>query len=195
MHELQVGDKIGVRGPYGTSFPVSEEKLSGRDLLFVAGGIGLVPLRSAILQAFDQADQYNSITILFGCRQPSERLFVEEFSHWRSTPKVKFLETVDRADSSWTGNTGVITTLFPEIEINPENTVALICGPPIMYKFVITELFSRYLPPDQIYVSLERRMKCGIGKCGHCQINDWYTCLEGPVFQFTQLATVPEAFK
>lgn len=192
LHGLTDGAPVGVRGPFGTVFPVAGE-LKGRDVLVITGGIGLVPVRSAIQYMLNRREDYAGMAILYGTRTPADRLFAEEIEHWRGREDVTYLETVDRADERWTGNVGVITTLLPKVEVSPVSTQVIICGPPIMYKFVIAALAARGIPLEHIYVSLERRMKCGVGKCGHCQINGFYTCLDGPVFNYALLSDVPEA--
>ena len=191
MHNLLLGATIGIRGPYGTNFPFEETK--GRDLLFVAGGIGLVPMRSFINYVLHHRKDYGRVIILFGSRSPAERLFVDELEDWKNREDVEFLETVDRADASWKGNVGVITTLFPKINIEPKKTDCIIVGPPIMYKFVLMEAKKNNIADKHIYMSLERRMKCGVGKCGHCQINNVYCCQDGPVFRFDQIEGLSEA--
>jgi NAD(P)H-flavin reductase len=191
MHNLKVGDTIGVRGPFGTHFPYEETK--GRDILFVAGGIGLVPARSFINYVLDNRADYGKVTILFGARTPSERLFVSELEEWKKRDDIEFLETVDKGDDSWTGNVGVITTLFPKISVDAAKTTCVVVGPPIMYKFVIIEAKKAGIADEDIFVDLERRMKCGVGKCGHCQINELYCCQDGSVFKYSDLASVPEA--
>jgi sulfite reductase subunit B len=193
LHALKDGDKVGIRGPFGTAFPM--DKLKGRDLLFVAGGIGLVPMRSAIHYAFDNRADYGKITILFGCTDPSQRLFTDEIAEWKKRGDVTLFETVDKADASWECDVGVITTLFPKIKdsVVPTKTTAIIVGPPIMYKFVILELLNLGFRAGDIIVSLERHMKCGVGKCGHCQINNVYVCQDGPVFTYDTVKPLVEA--
>ena len=191
MHKLAVGDSLGIRGPFGNGFPV--ETLMGKDLLFVAGGIGLVPLRSLIKYSLTHRNAFGRIIILFGARSPKERLFTDELADWSSRTDVEFLETVDRGDESWKGNVGVITTLFKKISIDPRRTAALIVGPPVMYKYALLEVQAKEVPKQNIWLSLERRMKCGLGKCGHCQINNYYVCQEGPVFTFAQIEDREEA--
>ena len=193
LHQLKAGDTLGVRGPYGTHFPL--EDLTGRDLLFIAGGIGLVPLRSAINYALDNRSDYGRITIVFGCKDPSQRLFTDELEKWDGTADIQFKETVDCCDGhTWDGNVGVITTLLPLLkDIDSGTTTALICGPPVMYKFVIMELQKMKFSHTDILVSLERRMKCGVGKCGHCQINGIYVCQDGPVFTYESIKAFTEA--
>jgi len=191
VHRLKVGDKVGIRGPFGTHFPVEEAK--GKDILFVAGGIGLVPMRSFIHFVLEHREQYGEVTILFGARNPVERLFLNELEQWGMREDMRYLDTVDRADSDWTGNVGVITTLFPKIHIDPSRTYCIVVGPPVMYRFVILEAKARGIPDSQIFLSLERRMKCGVGKCGHCQINHIYVCQDGPVFRYTDIFDLEEA--
>jgi len=191
MHELAVGSRVGIRGPFGTCFPTEETK--GRDLLIVAGGIGLVPLRSFIHYVLDRRGEYGEVTILFGARNPAEQLFLDELDQWKERGDVNYLETVDRPDSSWKGNVGVITTLFPKIDVDPSTTYCIVVGPPVMYRFVILEAKTKGVPDEQIFLSLERRMKCGVGKCGHCQINHIYVCQDGPVFRYSEIFDLEEA--
>jgi len=192
LHELVAGDKIFVRGPFGTSFPV-DGAMKGKDVIFICGGIGMVPVRSAIQYVLDNRDDYKRVIILFGAKTPRDRLFVDELDEWRHDKNVTLLQTVDRRDESWYGAEGVITTLLPLVKIDKDNTVAVICGPPIMYKFVIITLLEAGLEENQIYLSLERHMKCGVGKCGHCQISNIYVCQDGPVFNFSDITDIEEA--
>jgi sulfite reductase subunit B len=193
IHQLKPGDTVGIRGPFGTHFPMDEVK--GKDLVFFGAGIGLVPMRSAINYALDNRKDYGKIFILCGFTDINQRLFVDEMESWRKNPSVEFLETVDRGDPSWKGNTGVITTLIPKIKdrIDPKNSRAFIVGPPVMYKFVILELRTLGFSEKDIIVSLERRMKCGVGKCGHCQIDGVYVCQDGPVFTLESISHLVEA--
>lgn len=194
LHRLNPGDKVGIRGPFGNPFPVNDA-MKGQDIIFICGGIGLAPVRSAIQYVFDHRRDYGAVTILFGAKSPAERLFVEEVEVWKCQPGTVYLESVDRADASWKGHVGVITTLMPKLAVKPEQTVAIVCGPPIMYKFVLMELNKMNLSNERSYVSLERHMKCGVGKCGHCQINNLYACQDGPVFRYSDLIPVREAFR
>jgi len=193
LHRMKPGDTLGIRGPFGNGFPVAD--LVGRDLLFVAGGIGLCPLRSMILYAADRRQDFGRLVILYGCREPAERLFEGELAGWRDRPDIEILETVDRCplDVAWEGSVGVITTLFPQIDIDAARTTALVVGPPIMYRFVVTECLRKGLSPKDILLSLERHMKCGMGLCGHCQINNVYVCRDGPVFSHAELTRLKEA--
>jgi NAD(P)H-flavin reductase len=192
MHEMEEGASVGVRGPFGKGFPVDTEML-GSDIVFICGGIGLVPVRSAIQYVLQHRYDYGDVAIVYGTKTPAEQLFLGELAQWEQSEEVKFLQTVDRASPEWKKRVGVITTLIPELAVKSESTKVIVCGPPIMYKFVIMELSAIGIPDDQIYVSLERRMKCGVGRCGHCQINELYTCLDGPVFKYAQVKDAPEA--
>jgi sulfite reductase subunit B len=185
MHGMEVGDEIGIRGPYGKGFPVSI--LEGNDLLMIAGGLGLAPLRSLINYVIDNRRDFGKVSILLGCNTPQSILFGDEVEDWSKRIDVSFHCTVDRADPDWMGHVGVITTLIPDVTINPHYTFAIIVGPPVMYKFVIRELLAKGVPEDQILVSLERHMKCGLGKCGHCQIHNIYCCQDGPVFRYNRI--------
>ena len=191
LHRMETGGKVGIRGPYGTAFPIGD--MVGQDILFVAGGIGLFPLRSLINEVLDKRRGFGRVTILYGAKGPAERMFAHELEQWKSRDDIEYLETVDRADDSWKGNVGVITTLFPKISIDPARTYCVVVGPPIMYRFVIQAAKDKGLPNDRIILSLERRMKCGVGKCGHCQINGVYVCQDGPVFRYSDILYLPEA--
>jgi sulfite reductase subunit B len=191
LHTLNRGATLGIRGPFGKGFPIEEMK--GKDILFVAGGIGLVPLRSLINYVLDNRSHFGRVFVLFGAKTPAEQLFLDELAKWRQSKDMEYWETVDRSDGQWKGNVGVITTLFPKITVDPQKTIAVIVGPPIMYRFAILEAQVKGIPDDQIIVSLERRMKCGVGKCGHCQINHIYVCQEGPVFSYAKIKDLKEA--
>jgi sulfite reductase subunit B len=191
LHGLKKGATIGVRGPFGNGFPL--EALEGKDILLIAGGIGLFPLRSLVQYIVDRRGSFGRVILLFGARSPAERLFLDELAIWSKSPEIEFHETVDRGDQSWKGNVGVITTLIPKVQIDTQKTMAVVVGPPIMYRFVIGELKKKGLSDENIVLSLERRMKCGVGKCGHCQINGVYVCQDGPVFTLAQLRNLREA--
>lgn len=191
LKRYEKGDTLGIRGPFGKGYPM--DKLYGKDILIVAGGIGLVPLRSLINFVLDNRKEFGRLIILYGAKSPSELLFKDEIDAWQERDDVELHVTVDQGDESWKGNVGVITTLIPELELDLNRTIAAITGPPIMYKFVVMSLKSKQLPDSHIYLSLERRMKCGVGKCGHCQINGVYCCQEGPVFNYTDIKPLEEA--
>jgi len=193
VHRLEPGDQVGIRGPFGSHFAV--ERYQGKDLLFIAGGLGLAPLRSAINYVMDKREDYGRVTILSGARDRSQRLFPEEITEWSRAPDTLVLETLDHGDEEWSGETGVITTLLPMVanRITSSDTKAFIVGPPVMYRFVIRELEALGFDHKDILVSLERRMECGVGKCGHCQIDDIYVCQEGPVFTYESIRESMEA--
>ena len=194
MHALETGDKVGIRGPFGTHFPV-EGELKGKDIVFVCGGLGLVPVRSVINYVLHHRQDYGDITILYGAKSPAERLFTHEAPEWASKDSVTYLETVDRGDEEWEGKVGVITTLMTDMTVDPRKTSAIVCGPPVMYKFAIMSLYKTGMIDKNIFVSLERHMKCGVGKCGHCQIDHLYVCQDGPVFRFSDVADLQEAIQ
>ncbi|MBI3361473.1 MAG: FAD/NAD(P)-binding protein [Chloroflexi bacterium] len=191
LHRMGAGQVVGVRGPFGRGFPI--ERFRGKDILFAPGGLGLAPLRSLINQVLDERGKYGRVTILYGAKHPSELLFKDELAAWKERGDVELHVSVDRPDENWTGNVGVITTLFARAQVYARNTVAVTCGPPVMYRFVLMELVGKGIPDGNIYLSFERRMKCGVGKCGHCQINHIYTCQSGPVFSYAEIKGVQEA--
>jgi NAD(P)H-flavin reductase len=187
MHAMKAGDTLGIRGPFGRGF--DPEALKGKDIVFIGGGIGMVPLRSLINYVLDNRKDYGKVTLLYGCRNPAELIFDEERKSWETRKDLDYRVTVDRCCDAdcWKGNVGVITTLIPKVEMNVETTYAVICGPPIMYKFVLMSLRDKKLPDDHVILSLERRMKCGVGKCGHCQMGKNYVCRDGPVFTYAEV--------
>ncbi|MCK4692287.1 MAG: FAD/NAD(P)-binding protein [Anaerolineales bacterium] len=191
LHRMTPGEMIGIRGPFGRGFPF--ERFRGKDMLFAPGGLGLAPLRSLINQVLDERGNFGRVIILYGARHPSELLFTDELAEWQARDDIELHLTVDRADDDWKDNVGVITTLFPKIDIHPRNTVAVTIGPPVMYRFVLMELLGKGISEGNIWLSLERRMKCGVGKCGHCQINHLYTCQSGPSFSYTEIKHLAEA--
>lgn len=188
---LNAGDTMTIRGPLGNGFPVDEFK--GQDVLIVAGGIGLCPTRSMIKYIIDKRDEFKSFHLFFGSRTPEDQLFHEDLAEWRISDGIEYKEIVDKADDKWKGKVGVITKLFEDIDGLDAATKVIICGPPVMYKFVIAELQKFNIPLESIFVDLERRMKCGVGKCGHCQINDVYVCTDGPVFRYSDIKDLEEA--
>jgi len=192
LMKLKVGDPLHVRGPFGTAWPLDQVK--GRDLLIVAGGVGMIPLRPFLLQVFQRREEYGKVVILFGARTPGELIFREEFDSWRNQPDTTLLLTVDETPSGeeWEGHTGVVTGLFSKMDIEPDKAAVLTCGPPIMMRFVARGLLLLRFSPLRIYVSLERRMKCGTGHCGHCQIGPKFVCKDGPVFRYEEVVGLPD---
>jgi NAD(P)H-flavin reductase len=185
VHTLRPGDVVGVRGPYGRSFPVTE--FAGRDLLFVAGGISMAPLHSLLAHCLADRQQYGAITVLYGSRQPGEFCFRNELEHWQERGEVRLLLTVDQGDSGWCGRMGLVTALLDEVEINPARQTALVCGPGVMIRCVIARLLELGLDSGNIVTTLERQMKCGVGLCGHCHFENKLVCTDGPVFAAREL--------
>jgi NAD(P)H-flavin reductase len=184
LFRLKENSLIGLRGPYGNGFPV--EAMKGKDIIIVVGGMGAAPLRSVLLYCLDNRDQFSLISVLHGAKKPADMIFREEYLDLKKRDDLECHLAVDADDTGkWKENVGVVTTLFPKLsKVDSENTFALVCGPPVMYKFVLRELVKLRIPKHQILMTLERRMKCGIGKCGHCAIDYIYTCLDGPVFTY-----------
>jgi NAD(P)H-flavin reductase len=181
---LQVGDIVGVRGPFGTSWPM--EELKGKDLFIACGGIGLPPLRPALHEILKHRDAYGKVTLLYGARTPSELMYTAEYDRWRAAG-IDVEVTVDRGDPAWKGRVGVVPMWFYQFRIDPRAAAILTCGPEIMIRFVVFEALARRVPVESIFVSLERNMKCGQGSCGHCQIGPHFICKDGPVFRFDAL--------
>ena len=190
LKAFKAGDRLGIRGPFGNTFDYKAMK--GQDIVFVAGGLGLAPTRSLIRYVLDKRKDYGKVTILFGAREPKWLLFRQEVEQWTKRGDVDVHVTVDRADAAWKGNVGVITKLFNKVAIDPAKTWAVIVGPPVMFKFTVLEALAEGIPEHRIVCSLERNMKCGVGKCGHCQIRGTYVCRDGPVFTYEQVKRLRE---
>ncbi|MBL7074175.1 FAD/NAD(P)-binding protein [candidate division KSB1 bacterium] len=192
LFKLKENAQIGIRGPYGNGFPI--EKMVGHDLIIVMGGLGVAPLRSLLYYALDNRNQFGKVYLLYGAKRPAEMLFREEFLALRERDDLECLLTVDQDDTrDWPCHTGLVTSLFQYVKgIDPHKTYAAICGPPVMYKFVIGQFLKFNIPKHQILMNLERRMRCGVGKCGHCVIEYIYTCLDGPVFSYWDVIHMKE---
>ena len=178
--DMKKGDIVGVRGPFGSSWPV--EHAQGRDVVVVAGGIGLPPVRPILYEVLAHRSLYGRLILLYGSRTPEDLVFPKELERWRARLDVDVQVTVDTAARGWRGNVGFVTTLVPRAPFNPENAVAFVCGPELMMRFAATELQRRGLAPRDIHISMERNMKCGVGLCGHCQCGPLFMCKDGPVF-------------
>jgi NAD(P)H-flavin reductase len=185
LSRLKKQDMLGIRGPFGSHWPVTESK--GNDVVIVAGGIGLAPLRPAIYQLLAQRDQFGKIIILYGTRTPKDILFQRELEHWRGRFDLNVQVTVDASLKGWAGHVGVVPRLISKINFDPLHTSAFICGPEVMMRFTIPELTKRGLRESNIHVSMERNMKCAIGFCGHCQYGPTFICKDGPVFRFDRI--------
>lgn len=192
LHNLKPGDVFGVRGPYGNGFDMPA--YYGRNLVFVAGGIGLIPLRSLIVYALAHREKYGRIQVFYGSRQPQDLMYRPLLSEWEKTPGFECYLTVDRGDAAWQGHVGVVGSLFklPGVTVPVDNTLAFVCGPPVMFRFVIRDLLAMGFKETEILSTLERYMKCGVGKCGHCCIGMAYVCLDGPVFTYQQIKKLGE---
>ncbi|MDP3731831.1 MAG: FAD/NAD(P)-binding protein [Candidatus Omnitrophota bacterium] len=185
LHKLGEKDIVGVRGPYGNTFPL--EKLKGKDLLFVAGGCGIAPLRPLIQYVFKNRKNYGRVEIIYGCRAPKDIFYKEEIKSWQDNQNTDVHLTVDEPDESWGGTCGIVCVLLPKIKVNPKTAMVFLCGPGVMIKFAIKDILKFGFKEQNIYASLERYMKCGIGKCGHCYVKGKYVCLDGPNFSYSQM--------
>jgi NAD(P)H-flavin reductase len=188
MGFLKKGDVLGVRGPFGSHWPV--EQAEGRDVIIVTGGIGLAPLRPALYHLMAHREKFRKIALLYGARTPEDILYRRELERWRSKFDLEVQVTVDRGTREWRGNVGVVTTMIGRAPFDPTNAVALACGPEVMMRFAVMEFQRRGLPSDSIYLSMERNMKCAIGFCGHCQYGPAFICKDGPVFRLDRIESI-----
>lgn len=186
----RAGDSLGVRGPFGTGWPLAEAQ--GKDVLVIAGGIGLAPLRPAIYRILQRRDEYARLILLYGARNPRALLYRRELRSWSHAPNSQVLTTVDYGGVNWRGRVGAVTTLFRYLRLQPDRTVVLICGPEIMMRYVITEVTDRGVAAGDIYLSMERNMKCAVGFCGHCQYGPHFICKDGPIFSYQRLRSLLE---
>ncbi len=185
LTQLGPGDPIGVRGPFGVGWPMAQAE--GRDVIVVAGGLGLAPLRPALYRLLGERERYGKLTLLFGARRPEDILFRHEVEAWRGRLDMDVEVTVDHASSNWHGNVGVVTTLISRLSVDPAKSIALVCGPEVMMRFVAMSLVDKGLAKQDVYLSMERNMKCAIGHCGHCQLGPTFICRDGPVFTYARL--------
>jgi NAD(P)H-flavin reductase len=192
LHSLEPGAVVGVRGPLGNSFPLDE--MRGKNIVVLGGGIGGAPLRPVIHTILDRRAEYGKLTVLWAARKPSLLVFTDEYDTWRAAPDTELHLTVDEGSPDWAGNVGLITQLLEQVAPSPENAAAIICGPPIMIKFVILGLKKLGFADEQMIMTLEAKMKCGIGKCGRCNMGETFVCLHGPVFSYTQVSHFLESF-
>lgn len=193
LHQMEAGQQIAIRGPYGNYFPV-EDALRSKDLLFIAGGIGLAPLRSVINYVRHYRDNYGKVDIVYGARSQGDLVDYDEIrSQWAAGPGVNVHLTIDRAEEGWDGHVGFVPDFVKELAFSTDRTV-LVCGPPIMIKFTLTALVEMGFAPAQVYTTMELRMKCGVGKCGRCNIGSKYVCKDGPVFRCDELAELPDEY-
>jgi len=190
LHGLGPGDEVGLRGPCGNGFDLAGAR--GKDLLFIAGGIGLPPLRGLIWNVLDERERFGRVTILYGAKTPADLVYKDELKAWGDREDVELLVTVDRAAEGWSGNVGMVPTLFDKADLRPARSLAYVCGPPVMISFVVQDLLMRGFGEDAIISTLERMMQCGVGKCNHCAIGHRYVCRDGPVFSYRQIKELVE---
>ena len=192
LHAMEEGARIGVRGPYGNSFPIKE--MEGKNVVIVGGGFAFTTLRSTIRFMLDETNRsrFRDLTVIYGARSPGELLYKDELKAWESRDDIDLHVTVDKGDENWTGREGFVPTVLQEVAPNSKNALVLVCGPPIMLKFTMKPLLDLGFEPEKIVTSLERRMSCGIGKCGRCDIGGKYICKDGPVFTYSQIQQLPE---
>ena len=189
IHRLQPGDIVGLRGPYGSSYPLDEFK--DKEILVVGGGCGFAPLRSLMYAFFDRAGQFKRLVFRGGCRTSNELLYREEMQEWSRRPDLDLQLTVDHADEGWTGAVGVVTNIMDNVDFDFPNAVVIICGPPIMMKFATLKALDMGFAEENLFLSMEKNMSCGIGKCGHCRLGTFYCCKDGPVFRYSQIKHFP----
>ena len=185
VHELKKGDIVGVRGPFGEGYPI--DKFKGKEILVVGGGCGFAPLRSLMYEFFDRSGEFKKLFFRGGCKTPQEFLYRSEIDDWAKRKDLDIKLTVDKGDSEWKENVGVVTTILDGVEMDYGNGIAIVCGPPIMMKFSIKKLIEMGFKDENIYLSMEKNMSCGIGKCGHCRIGTYYVCKDGPVFTYDKI--------
>lgn len=188
LARLKRGDRVGVRGPFGSSWPIRQA--AGCDVLVIAGGIGLAPLRPVLYHLLSQREQYGRVALLYGARNPGHLLYRKELDSWRVNADLQVRVTVDHADPDWVGDVGLVTKLLPKIRVDPVDTVVMICGPEVMIRFTVLALGDMGVAPERIFVSLERNMKCAVGWCGHCQFGPHFICRDGPVFPFDRIRPI-----
>jgi NAD(P)H-flavin reductase len=195
LYQMKENDLVGLRGPYGNGFPVEEMK--GHDLLLIAGGLGMAPLRSLLNYSLDNRGDFKRIILMYGAKNPQDLLFRDELAALEKRQDIECMLTVDCAEDvpdapKWQGNVGLLPELFSKVKLDPRTTYAAVCGPPVVYKFVLAKLLERDFSKNHILMSLERKMKCGIGKCGHCSVGYKYTCIDGPIFTYWDAINLPE---
>lgn len=191
LHQAKIGSRLGIRGPFGTHFPM--EKMKGKDILLIAGGLGIVPLRGPILWINENRSEYNRINVLYGVKNPSQILFEYQFKEWEKIYECELDIISEESAPGYTGKTGMITDLLKEKDLDIPNTYAIVCGPPVMFKFVCSDLSKKGIPMDRMFVDLERRMHCGMGKCCRCMVGSTFTCVDGPVMDYWTVMNLKEA--
>jgi NAD(P)H-flavin reductase len=192
IHEAKAGLEMGLRGPFGKGYPV--DALDGKDVLVVGGGVGLAPLRALLYAVFAKLDKVKRVSIKYGARNQAELLYRREFETWAKKSKTDMTVSIDRPEAGWNGRTGVVTTLLKGVDVDKPNTKVFVCGPSVMLKFTTYTLLEDGFTPDQIYLSMNRRMSCGMGKCGRCNIGPYYLCKDGPDVKYSLVKDYPNVF-
>ncbi|MBN3033525.1 MAG: FAD/NAD(P)-binding protein [Candidatus Saganbacteria bacterium] len=190
IHQLKAGDPVGLRGPYGKPYPLKD--FHGKEIYVIGGGVGLAPLRALLYGLDHEIDHLKKVEVRFGARTPADIAYRDAIPQWQKRKKTKIVISVDTAGPGWTGNVGLVTTILEDDDVDPNNAVAVVCGPPIMMKFVNTRLLAMGFAPKNIYLSMEKNMSCGIGKCFHCNLGKYFVCKDGPVFTWEQIKDIPE---
>ncbi len=190
MHQLKGGETLGIRGPFGKGYPI--EDFYGKEVLILGGGVGLAPLRCLILTLLGEEDKFKKINICFGAKTPADFIYKDWYDELRKHKNVELLRSVDKADSSWQETEGLVTVLLEKADINYKEAVAVVCGPPIMMKFGTFRLLEMGVKEENVYLSMEKNMSCGLGKCGHCAMGDYFVCKDGPVFTYNEIKNYPD---
>lgn len=190
MHELKAGEILGIRGPYGRGYPL--EKFHGKDVIILGGGVGIAPLRCLLLTMLNEEEKYKKIHICFGAKAPADFIYKDWHKVLGAHKRVELLRAVDKADADWKETEGVVTVLLDKLEVDFKEAVAVVCGPPIMMKFGTFRLLELGVPEENIYLSMEKNMSCGLGKCGHCAMGDYFVCKDGPVFTYNEIKNHPD---
>ncbi len=190
LHNMNQGEVVGIRGPYGKGYPL--DKFKGKDILIVGGGVGLAPLRSLLFSLFADIDNYNKVILRYGARTPNDIVYKDSIGVWARKEKVDASVSVDIGEAGWQGRVGLVTTILDNLPVNLKKAVSIVCGPPIMMKFVTLKLLDLGFKPEDIYLSMEKNMSCGLGKCGHCRLGKYYACKDGPVFTYAELKDIAD---
>jgi len=190
MHQLKEGEILGIRGPFGRGYPV--EKFYGKEIIIIGGGCGFAPIRSLLYNLMAEKDKFKGVTLCYGSKSPEDCIYKPFIEELRNKEKFRVLRTVDLADETWTETVGVVTVLLDQIDVDLKNSVAVVCGPPIMMKFGTIRLLEMGFNDNDIYLSLEKNMSCGLGKCGHCMMGDYFVCKDGPVFRYDEIKGLPD---
>lgn len=193
LHTIRQNTSLGIRGPYGKGYPL--ENFAGKDILIVGGGVGLAPLRSLLFSLFAQINKYSKVVLRYGARTPQDILYKEQLLQWSKHPKLNVVTTVDVGDATWKGNVGLVTTILKDLPVDLKMAVAIVCGPPIMMKFTTFKLLELGFKPEDIYLSMEKNMSCGLGKCGHCRLGRFYVCKDGPVLTFDKIKDLADIWE